>query len=107
MQYFTEPGGIIESFNNPDGMIKNQEYDVCIRQIDGFCSYEIAEANSGTPDSFELPPVADDQVKVGTDCAVAWVTVPTNNAQDKHCGKKLGTVSGNTVSGTVSSKLVK
>ncbi len=128
LQYFTGTGGIIESFNNPTGMIQNQEYDVCIRQIDGFCSYEIAEANSGTPDAFELPPVAADVAKVsfddqcsnvyevnsmiiileqiGNDCAIAWIVVPTSGIADKHCGKKLSDTSANTVSGTVSSKFL-
>jgi hypothetical protein len=102
LQYFTGTGGIVESFNNPTLMIKNQRYDVCIRQIDGFCTYEVAEANSGTPDAFDLEPVGgDDVAKVGVDCDVSWVVIPTSDTSDKHCGRKLNSISAQTVSGTV------
>ncbi len=34
-QWFTGTGGTIKSFNFPDQMIKNQEYQACIRRVDG------------------------------------------------------------------------
>ena len=29
-------------------------FKICIRQEEGFCSFELSETNSGTPDSFDL-----------------------------------------------------
>jgi hypothetical protein len=97
VQYMTGTGGRFKSFNNPEGIIQNQEYEICLRQEIGMCSFELSEAASANP--FSLDPAG--AAVVGAACDTSWITVQTTLTSDKYCGGKLNEVTANTLSGTV------
>jgi len=104
VQYYTGLAGQIESFNNNDVMIRNQNYMICIRQEEGFCSFELSETNSGTPDSFDLDDGAT--ALIGSDCTTpAWIEVPIGSSKttDRYCGALLNENNDATSSGVISS----
>ncbi len=38
-QYFTENSGIVQSFNFPNGMIPNSQYNICLRRNNGIANF--------------------------------------------------------------------
>ena len=57
LQYHTGLGGQITSFGYNGGsgaLTGDQKYSICIRQEPGFCSFEVSETRSGTPDAWDL-----------------------------------------------------
>jgi len=53
LQYLTGPSNRIRSFNFGNPMIRNLQYDVCIRPEKGMCQFQVREAST-TTDSFKL-----------------------------------------------------
>ena len=60
------------------------------------------------PDPFDLAPTTSDAAEVGSDCTTSFVSIfvglgvqNTDTLSDKFCGRRLNSVDGNTVSGTI------
>jgi hypothetical protein len=104
LQYHTGLGDSFKSFNHPTGVIQNQEYEICIRQEAGFCSFEVSELTVTTPDAFDLDPAADDVAKHGAECTNSWISIGTSGTSDKYCGRKLNSISANTASSSILSE---
>jgi hypothetical protein len=47
----TGTGGRFKSFNNPEGIIQNQEYEICLRQEIGNLHVQVQVKISVTPDT--------------------------------------------------------
>ena len=55
VQYFTGTSGNIMSYNFLGGqLLHNQFYSNCVRQETGYCSFELREAGTTTPDPFSI-----------------------------------------------------
>lgn len=84
-------------------MIRNQQYDVCIRKEKGYCAFQVSE-NTNTPNSFLL----DGQTgvttsRVGTNCQQQYIQIQSDSstASTRFCGTFLSVNDADTVSGVV------
>ena len=57
MQYLTGVSNSFKSFNFGNLMIRNLQYDVCIRPEKGYCRFQLMESSSNT-DSFKIDPAS-------------------------------------------------
>ena len=57
MQYLTGVSNSFKSFNFGNLMIRNLQYDVCIRPESGYCRFQLLESSS-TTDSFKIDPAS-------------------------------------------------
>ena len=53
LQYLTGPSNSFRSYNFGNTMIRNLQYDVCIRPEEGMCQFQVRESSTQT-DSFRL-----------------------------------------------------
>jgi len=58
LQYLTGMSNSLRSFNFGDTMIRNLQYDVCIRPEKGMCQFEVRQSST-TTDSFKMGSSAD------------------------------------------------
>eukprot|EP00095_Tigriopus_kingsejongensis_P000514 maker-scaffold1854_size26324-snap-gene-0.2 protein:Tk00514 transcript:maker-scaffold1854_size26324-snap-gene-0.2-mRNA-1 annotation:"PREDICTED: uncharacterized protein LOC100161421" len=100
-QYFTGVSGNIQSYNYPGSvLLRAQNYNNCIRQEEGYCTFQVREAGTITPDPFLLsaPPNA-----ALSACQILSHIVIPSPAASMFCGGVLNTAAGNTVPGLVTS----
>ena len=57
LQYLTGVSNSFKSFNFGNLMIRNLQYDVCIRPESGYCRFQLLESSS-TTDSFKIDPAS-------------------------------------------------
>ena len=57
LQYMTGISNSFKSFNFGNLMIRNLQYDVCIRPEAGYCRFQLMESSSST-DSFKIDPAS-------------------------------------------------
>jgi len=120
-QYFSDASGRITSFNgarevagNGHYMIRNVDYDICFRQLPGFCGVRLTQTRGtpgDAPDSFQLTNAAN--AKVGASCTTSFIRVPearvtninngaiTPTLPGRVCGSILNSLEGETASGPV------
>jgi len=117
LQYFTGASGSVQSFNyevnGAQGqMLRNLQYNACIRSEAGMDCIRWTEARSATaPDAFQLQGdgAADATASLlEADCPEVFVNIRGNNAigtangiGDRFCGGVFNSVDGATVSGPV------
>jgi len=114
LQYLTGISNQFRSFNFGAQMIRNLQYDVCIRPEVGFCRFQLTESSS-TTDSFELDPVAAIAVARASiaNCPNQFITVPgyitiseqqsqtAGSSSNRFCGNLLNIIDSNTASGVI------
>ena len=72
VQYFTGTTGTVTSYNYPNTVIDNQNYNTCFRQEQGFCSINYSQSPATGPDTFDLySDIADTNAQ--TIAVVSWV----------------------------------
>ena len=108
LQYFTGVGGRIKSFNSQTQVIKNLNYNACLRQEMGYCGFQLDEASS-TTDSFRLEGTASDaDVQTGTECTLSYIALAPDTTSigtlQRFCGDVFGDTSGDKTAGSVTSK---
>ncbi|XP_059610087.1 uncharacterized protein LOC132257265 [Phlebotomus argentipes] len=74
LQYFTEPSGIIQTFNYEDNStivsvrnpsyLNNLNYVVCIKRIPGFCTVSYSNYVNNTEEEFQLTNTDEDGVSI-------------------------------------------
>jgi len=112
LQWHTGASGKLKSFNGGHSgtqqMIKNQNYDICIRTEEGYCKFQVSQATSGTsPDSFALG--AEATAAVGTDCNQAYITIEDTAGTaglQRFCGNVLSDTNDDTTAGAVTSNSI-
>jgi len=109
LQWYTGIGGGLKSFNgghDSQQMIKNQNYDICIRTEAGHCKFQVSQASTGSsPDSFALGAIAT--AVVGTECNQAYITLEDTldsiTGVQRFCGNVLSDTNDDTTAGAVTS----
>lgn len=110
LQYFWGTTGKVTSFNGfhaDQQSVKNQNYDVCIRQEMGFCSFQVTQASTGTaPDAFSLN-AGGTMGGTGTNCALSYITIlDTDTTADRYCNSVLTPTNADTSPGVVPSMIL-
>jgi hypothetical protein len=117
LQYLTGVSNSFTSFNFGNLMIRNLQYDVCIRPERGYCRFQLQESSSVIA-SFVLDPVGAPAAAVvgaratpGTDdsCDTQFITVDSyttliagaSAGSTRFCGNRLNLINGNTASGVL------
>lgn len=124
LQYLTGISNSLRSFNFGDTMIRNLQYDVCIRPEIGMCQFELRESSTAT-ESFRLGSMAaaantgaaenggtgvvDGAGDAATGCPEQFITVESHanlgpggsQGSSRFCGDELNPINGNTDSGVL------
>lgn len=107
LQYLTGVSNSFTSFNFGNLMIRNLQYDVCIRPERGYCRFQLQESSSVIA-SFVLDPAAG-TAGVGASCDTHFITVDSyttlisgaSGGSTRFCGNRLNLINGNTASGVL------
>jgi len=111
LQYLTGVSGSFRSFNFGSTMIRNLQYDVCIRPEKGYCRFQLMESSTAIV-SFKLDPVGTSGM-VGTNCDNQFITVngythfkdqevnTNTKISNRFCGSKLSIIDADTTSGVL------
>jgi len=109
LQYLTGVSNSFTSFNFGNLMIRNLQYDVCIRPERGYCRFQLQESSSVIA-SFVLDPApATAAATVGASCDTHFITVDSyttliagaSAGSTRFCGNRLNLITGNTASGVL------
>lgn len=107
MQYLTGVSNSFKSFNFGNLMIRNLQYDVCIRPESGYCRFQLLESSS-TTDSFKIDPASTTTTsKVGvSSCDTQFITVDSfdelsTTKSTRFCGEYLNIIDADTKSGVI------
>lgn len=114
LQYLTGVSNSFTSFNFGNRMIRNLQYDVCIRPERGYCRFQLQESSSVIA-SFVLDqdnaPATGAAASVGADCTTGahFITVDSyttliagaSAGSTRFCGSRLNLIDGNTASGVL------
>ena len=102
--------GILYSFNYADSLhLTNQQYEVCVRTEEGYCSISYSSLSST---SFQVSGIAPSTsaaiALVGDSCSQDWVSIPgggqtsgASTSSDRHCGSYLSYTNSGTSPTTV------
>jgi len=111
LQYLTGVSNSFTSFNFGNLMIRNLQYDVCIRPERGYCRFQLQESSSVIAsfvlDQDNAPAFA--AASVGADCNRQFITVDSyttliagaSAGSTRFCGNRLNLINGNTDSGVL------
>lgn len=105
LQYLTGLTNSFKSFNFGGLMIRNLQYEVCIRQERGYCRFQLSESSS-TTDSFQIDPTSTTTTvsKIGANCDTQFIFVNNGHlasTTNKYCGELLNPVDAETKSGII------
>jgi len=119
LQYLTGISNSLRSFNFGNTMIRNLQYDVCIRPEEGMCQFQLRESSTAT-ESFRLGSMAGAAntgtaenggmgVAPGPGCPAQFITVENHatlgaggsQGSSRFCGDMLNLINGNTGSGVL------
>merc|ERR1712088_776498 len=109
LQYLTGVSNSFTSFNFGNLMLRNLQYDVCIRPERGYCRFQLQESSSVIA-SFVLDPApATAAATVGASCDTHFITVDSyttliagaSAGSTRFCGNRLNLITGNTASGVL------
>ena len=103
LQWFTGTTGFIPSYNYPSGThLANQDYSICIRAEQGYCSISYAQVSTtGFQLSGQTPSSA---AVVGSSCTEDYLLImqggscpaPDSSTNDRFCGSLLAESTGAT-----------
>jgi len=107
LQYLTGVSNSFTSFNFGNLMIRNLQYDVCIRPERGYCRFQLQESSSVIA-SFVLDP-ATGAAATGATCDTHFITVDSyttliggaSDGTTRFCGNRLNIIAANTDSGVL------
>jgi len=107
LQYMTGISNSFKSFNFGNLMIRNLQYDVCIRPEAGYCRFQLMESSSST-DSFKIDPASTTTTsKVGvTNCDTQFIVVDSyhelsTTMTTRFCGEYLNIIDADTKSSII------
>lgn len=109
LQYLTGVSNSFRSFNFGNLMIRNLQYDVCIRPERGYCRFQLQESSSVIASFVLDPATATAAATVGSDCTAHFITVDSyttliagaSGGSTRFCGNRLNLIDANTASGVL------
>ena len=112
LQWYTGTSGYIASFNYPGSYhLANQDYTICIRAEQGYCSISYAQVSTT---SFQLNgPNPSTTATVGGSCTDDYLLIlqggscpaPDSSTNDRFCGSLLAESTGSSATSVCTQKL--
>jgi len=111
LQYHTGVSGTFKSFNHEGGQVlSSQNYRVCFRQEQDYCSITYQASTDTSPDSFELLTEITGGTTMTTNCQDTYLGIPiggdtgnNDSGANRYCGSYFSSEAKSTSAGSVTS----